>query len=325
MADSTPTPLELRDVRVEVEGRTLVRSLDLRVEPGERVSIVGPNGAGKTTLLRALAGLHPIAAGTITRPDAHPGMHFQDGALWPHMTVAEHLAFVDVDDDRAWRDELLARLDLVRLADAKPDRLSGGERVRLGLARTFAARPTWALLDEPLSHLDAATQARLRVLLPELVAEVGCTALTVTHDADDVALFGDRLLSLDGEGGAWIGEAAPALADPPTASLAAFAGRGTLLRGRADDAGRVDFGHGLAVDGAAPSREVVALVAAADVVVTPTPGGSRFVAPDGRGGCWVRHGPHLLRSTSDPNAFSADDDVTVTCTSSPRLLEESPR
>ncbi len=321
---TTASALALDGVSIDVDGRPLVSDLTLSLEPGSRTSVIGPNGSGKTTLLRALAGLHPLRSGSLRRPDEHPGMHFQDGALWPHMTVAEHLAFVDVDDDHAWRAALLARFELEGLARAKPDHMSGGERVRLGLARTFAARPSWVLLDEPLSHLDAATQARMRSLLPALVAELGCTSLTVTHDADDVALFGTQVLSLSGDGGWWLGDADEALAAPPTASLAAFAGRGTLLRGRTDAGGSVDFGHGLVVRSAPADAEVVALLMASDVVVTAAPvGNGRYVAPDGRGGCWVQLGDHLLRSATDPRDLVRDASVDVSATAPPRLLESN--
>jgi len=278
--------------------RTLVDELSLELGSGEHLVLVGPNGSGKSTLLQALAGLAEPDGGRITRPDDAPGMLFQDGALWPHMTVARHLEFVDTHGEPAWRQRLLDTLHLGALADARPDALSGGERVRLALARALASRPAWLLLDEPLAHLDANFGDLLREALPALVEEVGASTIVVTHEADHVQLFGERVLCLSGEGAWWLGDAGEALATPPTPVLAAISGRGTVLSTHAGGDGRVDFGHGLALDGQQPGALVTAFLDAADVVLGdggPLTLQGIYVAPDRRGGCWVRVGERLLR------------------------------
>ncbi len=308
------------------DGRPLVRGLSLELQPGERLVLVGPNGSGKSTLLRAVAGLAEPSRGRIDRPATPPGMLFQEGALWPHLTVEQHLAFVDTSGDLAWRDHLLTLFSLGALRRSRPDRMSGGERVRLALARTFAGRPAWVLLDEPLTHLDPAIQGDVRQTLPMLVEELGATALTVTHDPDDVLLFGRRLLALDGRGGWWLGDARTALESPPTASLAVFCGRGTVLQGRADDRGEVDLGVGLTLQGRRPGESVSAFLDAAAVQFGDsfeTEGEPAvFVAPDRRGGSWLRIGPRLFRSAHSAGHFRPGDAVSVRIVGEPRPLQE---
>jgi iron(III) transport system ATP-binding protein len=315
--------LVLDRVAVQAGARTLVRDLSLQLAAGERLALLGPNGSGKTTLLRALAGLSAPAAGSIRRPDGPPGMLFQDGALWPHMSVERHLQFVDARGDRAWHERLLERLDLLALRDRRPDTLSGGERVRLGLARAFAPRPTWLLLDEPLAHLDAHFGDLLRELLPELIGELRATTVFVTHEADNVRLLADRVLCLQGAGTAWAGSASAALDAPPTPLLAALSGRGTLLHGTADARGEVPLPFGLSLSGQPAGARVTAFLDAQSVRFADN--GARLrgeaLAPDGRGGCWVRVDGHLLRCGEALGGRAAGAPVGLVLSAAPRALQ----
>jgi ABC-type sulfate/molybdate transport systems ATPase subunit len=317
------TDLVLDRVALAAGGRTLVRDLSLQLAPGERLALLGPNGSGKTTLLRALAGLGQPVAGSIRRPAGPPGMLFQDGALWPHMTVERHLQFVDARGDRGWHDHLLKHLELETLRTRRPDTLSGGERVRLGLARAFAARPAWLLLDEPLAHLDAHFSDVLREVLPALVAEVRATTVFVTHEPDNVRLLADRVLCLTGDGPAWIGSARDALDAPPTALLAALSGRGTLLHGTADARGEVALPFGLSLSGQPSGARVAAFLDAASVRFAEN--GARLrgelLAPDGRGGSWVRAEGRLLRCGEAPGARAPGAAVGLAIVAAPRALQ----
>jgi ABC-type sulfate/molybdate transport systems ATPase subunit len=319
--------LVLSAVSLKAGGRTLVCDLSLRLAPGERLALLGPNGSGKSTLLRAIAGLAQPAAGRIERPDGPPGMLFQDGALWPHLSVARHLDFVDPRGDRAWHERLLERLGLVALRDRRPDTLSGGERVRLGLARAFAPRPPWLLLDEPLAHLDARFEDLLRETLPGLLDEIGAAAVLVTHETDTVRLTAQRVLCLSGEGPSWLGTVREALERPPTPLLAALSGRGTLLDGTADAGGRVALPFGLSLDGAAPGARVAAFLDA-DGVRFAANGAARLsgvlVAPDGRGGSWVRVDGRLLRCGEPPGARTPGAPVGLSLAAAPRALDGAP-
>lgn len=298
------------------------------MQPGERLVVVGASGAGKSTLLAVLAGLAEPGAGTVVRPDGPPGMLFQDGALWPHMTVERHVAFVDPHHDRDWQEHLLATFQLSGLRRRRPEQLSGGERLRLGLARALAPRPLWVLLDEPLAHLDPALSASLREQLPLLIAELGATQVTVTHDPDDVLIFGDRLLSLEGGGGWWLGPTRFALESPPTPALAAFSDRGTILTGRSDEAGRVELGLGLVLEGAPPGGQVSTFLDAAAVSFARTEGEGLdgvFLAPDRRGGSWVRCGERLLRCGDSHGRLLSGEAVRVRIEGRPRLLDSGAR
>jgi ABC-type sulfate/molybdate transport systems ATPase subunit len=306
----------------------LVADLDLALSPGERLIVVGPNGSGKSTLLHALSGLSAPASGRISRPSGPPGMLFQDGALWPHMSVLQHMEFVDASRDGAWHAHLLGMLGLDGLADRRPAALSGGERVRLALARALAARPAWLLPDEPLTHLDAQFGDRLRALLPALIADLGATTVTVVHAVDDVRLLGDRVLCLSGEGPWWLGPTNEAIERPPTPALAALSGRGTLLGGRSDAGGRVDLGLGLVLEGQPPGHDVTAFLDATDVRLGPEGAGTLsgvFVAPDERGGGWVRVDGRLVRTHLTDGPPAVGTSVGVSIAGAPRALQPSGR
>ena len=310
--------LEMDGVAVRLGGRTLVERLALTLHAGQRLALVGPNGSGKSTLLRVLAGLHPADAGQLRRPADPPGMLFQQGGLWAHMTVEQHLAFVDTAGDRAWREHLLELFGLEALRHRRPEHLSGGEQVRLALARALAGRPRWVLLDEPLAHLDPAVRAEVRSRLPAALDELGAAAVIVTHHAEDVALFAPDLLCLTGDGGWWAGPSAEALEHPPNAPLAACSERGTLLQGRADARGGLDFGLDLRLEGLTPDAPAAAFLRADAVTVSSpaedAPANGRFVAADQRGGCWVRAHGLLLRSATPPGGRAPDTPVTIRIT-----------
>jgi iron(III) transport system ATP-binding protein len=307
------TSLVVEGLCLDAGERQLVQDLSFTLNPGDRLVLVGGNGTGKSTLLSALAGLTGPTSGMIKRPASPPGMLFQDGALWPHMNVAQHLEFVDSHGDVLWRERLLQAFELSHLLSARPEALSGGERLRLGIARALADRPQWVMLDEPLAHLDQALSTLVRERLPALLDELGASSLVVTHSADDVMHFGDRLLALSGHGSWWLGDARQAINSPPTPELAAFSERGTLLSGVADAAGHADFGLGLGLTDCAPGEPVQAFLHGAavrfaqDHLATT----ARFVASDRRGGSWVRLDGRLLRCGDPGGTYLPGDDVPV--------------
>jgi iron(III) transport system ATP-binding protein len=204
--------VELRFVSKAYDGRRVIDGISLILEPGERVALVGPSGCGKTTLLRLIAGLDVPDRGeiwigskrvaeagrSIVEPEhRHVGMVFQDLALWPHMTIEQHLAFAlrySFDQDiRQRAARVLDVLRMVRLADrasAKPGQLSGGEQQRVALARALVAGARVLLMDEPLSSLDPELNVHLRREILQLHRQLAFTLIYVTHsreEADDVA------------------------------------------------------------------------------------------------------------------------------------------
>jgi iron(III) transport system ATP-binding protein len=184
------------------------------VPAGGRLAIVGPSGSGKTTLLRCLAGLERPAAGAIRIGDAvvaddrtnvppdrrGVGLVFQDGALWPHMTAAQHLTFAAPGLGDANARALLAKAGLGAHADKKPGALSGGEAQRLGFVRALAADPAVLLLDEPLRSVDVHQRDAMVLLLRTLADERGLTTVLVTHDRDEaLALATDLVVLHEGQ------------------------------------------------------------------------------------------------------------------------------
>ena len=210
----------------------------------ETFALVGPSGAGKTTVLRAVAGLvrpehgrvsldgtvlFDSSSGVDLPPEVRRvGFVFQDYALFPHMTVAQNVAY----GARSGAGELLDRFRIAHLAGARPGELSGGERQRVGLARALARDPGVLLLDEPLSALDPHTRAALRLELKELLDELNLPVLLVTHEFHDAAVLADRVAALADGRIRQVGTPSELVAAPVDAFVASFTGA-NVLAGRA--------------------------------------------------------------------------------------------
>jgi iron(III) transport system ATP-binding protein len=207
-------------VKVEIQhvalafGRTQVlRDIDLAIEPGEFFALLGPSGCGKSTLLRVLAGFNRAQAGRVLIAGEevsgvppwkrNVGMVFQSYALWPHMTVAENVAFgleerrLPTGEVRRKTANALALVGLADFAARRPGQLSGGQQQRVALARTIAVEPRVLLLDEPLSNLDARLRVHMRRELVALQRTLGVTTIFVTHDQEEAMTTCDRIAVMD--------------------------------------------------------------------------------------------------------------------------------
>ena len=190
-------------------GVRAVDGLDLSIADGEFFALLGPSGCGKTTLLRTIAGLEQSSSGTIllggrdvTRVDAGKrgvAMVFQDYALFPHMTVAQNIAYplrVRRASKQAQQDAATstsAGLGLSALLERRPAQLSGGQQQRVALARAIAMSAEVLLLDEPLSNLDARLRLEARTFLKRLQRDLGLTTVFVTHDQAEALALADRI------------------------------------------------------------------------------------------------------------------------------------
>ena len=202
--------LDVRDLVIGFDGRRVLDRLSLHVDAGEIVAILGPSGAGKSTLLRIIAGLLMPDSGTvaldgvdITQRPAHLrsiGMIFQDEQLFPHLDVAANVGFGPrmhrwPSAEIAVRvDELLTLVGLAGFGGRSVDRLSGGEKKRVALARSLAPRPDLLLLDEPLTGLDRELHDRLMAELADVLRIAGTTAILVSHDHDEAAALASRVV-----------------------------------------------------------------------------------------------------------------------------------
>jgi molybdate transport system ATP-binding protein len=205
------------DAEVRRGGFTL--AVSLAAAAGQVLGLLGPNGAGKSTLLSAVAGLTPVSAGrimlagqvmddadagTFVEASGRPvGFVFQNYRLFPHLTVADNVAFsprargLGRRAARSAASQWLDRLGLADLADRKPDQLSGGQAQRVALARALAGHPALLLLDEPLSALDAGTRLDVQAELKRHLAEFTGPCLLVTHDALEALVLADSLVVLE--------------------------------------------------------------------------------------------------------------------------------
>ena len=188
---------------------TALNGVDLDIKPGEFFTLLGPSGCGKTTLLRMIAGFNTVDGGEIyfddrliNRVEAHKrdiGMVFQNYAIFPHLTVAENVAY-GLKAKKVPKGEIARRveeaLDLVqigKLKDRKPNELSGGQQQRVALARAFVIEPSVLLMDEPLSNLDAKLRVQMRTVIKKLQRRLGITTIYVTHDQEEALAISDRI------------------------------------------------------------------------------------------------------------------------------------
>lgn len=240
--------LRFDGVSIAYAQRDVVRDCSFVLGKGQILSLLGPSGCGKSTVLKAIAGLLPISAGSIhlngvlmsSREVLIPaqsrqvGMIFQDYALFPHLTVAENVAFGLRELPKRMRQEkVMAMLDVVRLTDYAtryPHALSGGQQQRVAIARAMVREPHLLLLDEPFSNLDNAVRQQLMAEMRQLFSLHGMTAIFVTHNkveafalSDQVAVMGDGVI-------AQMATPCDLYDHPADGDIAAFLGHGTLLR-----------------------------------------------------------------------------------------------
>ena len=259
----TDAYLHVEDVRKQFRETRVLEGVGLTVRAGEFVSLLGPSGCGKTTLLRIIAGLVPADRGRvtldgvdITRVPAHKrnvGVVFQNYALFPHLTVAENVAF-GLRARRAPAAEIapavaraLALVRLSPLADRSIFALSGGQQQRIAVARALAVRPKLLLLDEPLSALDRKLRETMRMDLRHLLRDLHITAIFVTHDQDEALVMSDRIAVMSAGRIEQFDTPAAVYARPATPFVLDFVGMSTRLRGTVAGAN----GHELAIDTAA--------------------------------------------------------------------------
>ena len=249
----------------------------LDAPPGEVVALLGPSGCGKTTLLRVIAGLERPDAGEVrlggrllsgpgvlVPPEQRRiGMVFQDGALFPHMSVGANVGYgLSREERRQGRvEEALALVDLAGFAGRMPASLSGGQQQRVALARALVTRPAALLLDEPFSNLDTALRVQIRAEVRRLLRDLGVTAVFVTHDQEEAFVVGDQVAVM--LGGQVVQQATPAelYRAPATRAVAEFVGDANLIPGQAA-AGRAETALG-------PVPLSTDLAGAVDVMVRP--------------------------------------------------------
>jgi iron(III) transport system ATP-binding protein len=222
-----------------------VDGASLQVDDAELVALLGPSGSGKTTLLRVLAGFERPDAGRVEIGGRHVagdgvwvepehrriGMVFQDGALFPHLTVQGNVAFGATSADRAA--ECLALVGLSDRAKDFPHELSGGERQRIALARALAADPEVVLLDEPFASLDASLRDALRLQVRSILKEAGTSALLVTHDQAEALSLADTVAVMREGRIEQVGTPEEVYERPASRWLAEFLGEADVLPGTA--------------------------------------------------------------------------------------------
>lgn len=250
----------LTDVTKRYGDQTAVDRLSLTIEPGEFISLLGPSGCGKTTTLRMIAGFEHPDAGLISISGADvrgtpPNRRdvntvFQAYALFPHMSVAENVAY-GLTQRRTPKSEVQERvtaaLDMVqmrRFAARRPTQLSGGQQQRIALARALVNRPSVLLLDEPLGALDRQLREEMQLELKLLQSRLGITFVFVTHDQGEALSMSDRIAIMRDGRIEQLADADTVYSRPATAYVAAFVGQQNFFRGTVTDGGAgIDTAH----------------------------------------------------------------------------------
>jgi len=245
--------LHISGLQKAFDGHPVLHGIDLTVKSGSLVALLGPSGSGKTTLLRVLCGFERADAGTVEiagRRVAGPNLHLpaeqrqigyvpQEGALFPHLTVAQNIVFGLPRAQRRSHHRVAELLELVGLPQSyamrAPQQLSGGQQQRVALARALAPSPGLVMLDEPFSSLDAALRVETREAVARALAAAGATAVLVTHDQAEALSLGHEVAVL------WRGRLLQTATPqtlyrrPATRELAAFIGEAVLLPGHVEN------------------------------------------------------------------------------------------
>ena len=240
-----------------------IRAVTLDVADGEFVVLLGPSGCGKTTTLRVVAGFAEPDSGSVALGERditrlppwkrNAGLVFQNYALFPHLTVAQNVAF-GLEMRKIGAAETARRvgdaLQLVRLeplAQRLPRQLSGGQQQRVALARALVFHPDVLLLDEPLSNLDAKLRQDVRVEIRELQRKLGLTTVMVTHDQEEALTMADRLVVMQDGAVRQVGTQQDLYERPCDRFVAAFVGRSTFIEGEIEAPGRFRSHGGLSL------------------------------------------------------------------------------
>lgn len=340
------TELELRDLRKTYRARgrppvDAVRGIDLALRSGELLGLLGPSGCGKSTTLRMIAGLETVTGGDIlvggTSVTARPaqqrniGVAFENYALYPPLTVAQNLAFGLKARKRAHRGdvdrrvrEIAERVDLTGILDARPAGLSSGQKQRVSLARALIREPDVLLLDEPLSHLDAAQRDTTRRELKRIQRDLGHTTILVTHDQEEALSLADRIAVMKDGGIQQLGTPYEVYDSPANVFVADFVGEPAinLLPAVVTDDGRARLSD------AARLALPVQVAAGREVVVGIRPEDLTLTGGDGLAARVVAHEPllesgiatlaldgvdsHLVVLTAPEVRLAHDDRVRVT-------------
>ncbi|MFM2143210.1 MAG: hypothetical protein RLZZ476_1754 [Verrucomicrobiota bacterium] len=240
--------ITIQELTKRFGGSTVLGGVDLQIGSGELFFLLGPSGCGKTTLLRHIAGFYTPDSGRIffdaedvTQVPAHKrgtGMMFQSYALWPHLNVAQNVAFGLQERKRPAREiehrvsEALEQVQLGGLGSRKIQQLSGGQQQRVALARALVIRPKCLLLDEPLSNLDAKLRLEMRTEIRRICKENGLTAIYVTHDRDEALSMADRMAIMEAGHLAQLGTPEEIYQHPASRMVAEFIGETNLIEGR---------------------------------------------------------------------------------------------
>ena len=247
----TPPLLEIRNVTRRFGDFTAVDNVSLTINTGEFFTLLGPSGCGKTTLLRMLAGFDQPDSGEIrlngqdlagVEPEKRP-VHtvFQSYALFPHMSVAQNIAFglkqdglpkAEIDERVA---EMLKLVHMTQYAKRKPHQLSGGQRQRVALARSLAKRPKLLLLDEPMGALDKKLRSQMQLELVEIIERVGVTCVMVTHDQEEAMTMAQRIAIMHLGWIAQIGSPVDIYETPTSRLVCEFIGNVNLFEGEVVD------------------------------------------------------------------------------------------
>ncbi|MBN9489760.1 MAG: ABC transporter ATP-binding protein [Alphaproteobacteria bacterium] len=240
-----------------------VDDVDIAVAKGEFLVLLGPSGCGKTTTLRMIAGFIAPSSGRISIGEndvtdlppwkRHCGLVFQSYALFPHMTVAQNVAF-GLETHKVPEAErgprVMEALRLVRLEGFEkryPRELSGGQQQRVALARALAMEPQVLLLDEPLSNLDAKLRLEVRIEIRELQQKLGLTTVMVTHDQEEALTMADRLVVMERGKVRQIGTQRELYERPANRFVADFIGRSAFIGGKVMALGQFQTSGGLSV------------------------------------------------------------------------------